>query len=451
MSSFDAKVAPLDSEEVSGVLLLVPGENLNTGVDDFRAHYSDFTTLEQDMLTVASAIYACDLGFKRGEREEITRNISLEIPVVNHHAFQKTKNDLELLLWTLSHDNWTIKFTRADGQPESKRRWPKEKGATILFSGGVDSFAGALELLITRGPDGVQLASHLTANPVTRRSQDELVSYLGTRFHGATKRVALRSGGRNKGKYVFPKDSEREETQRTRSFMYLSVAALAARRSGHNELVVIAENGQMAIHLPLSVARIGSFSTHTAHPEFVLQATAFFSQILDCELKVSNPYLYKTKSEVVAGIAVSDQGALAKSVSCWRGARVPLLNHCGDCVPCLVRRIAFEYNNIVLSEYNHDLFAQDVPNLPEGNEGKRNLVELTEFAHAFVSKTDAELEGLFPDLISTDFDRTAAIEMYRRFAIEARTVLGRYPSPAKLFTPAPNRATRSRPTKAPGK
>jgi len=449
MSSFKAKVASAGCEEVSGTLLLVPGENLRTGLEDFRIEYSDFTTLEEDMLTVASAIYACDLGFKRGEREEITRSISLEIPVVNHHAFQNTKDDLELLLWTLSHDNWTIKFTRIDGQPESKRTWPKEKGATILFSGGVDSFAGALELLIDRGQDGVQLASHVTANPVTRQSQDALVSYLGTRFNGAAKRIALRSGGRNKGKYVFPKDSEREETQRTRSFMYLSVAALAARRSGHNELVVIAENGQMAIHLPLSVARVGSFSTHTAHPEFVVQATAFFSRILDCELKVSNPYLYKTKSEVVATIPASDRVALAQSVSCWRGARVPSFNHCGDCVPCLVRRIAFECNNIVLAEYKHDLFAQDVPNLPEANEGKRNLVELTEFAHAFASKRDGELEGVFPDLISTDFDRTAAIAMYRRFAVEARTVLSRYPGPAKLLAPPSNQGSGSRPAKAP--
>jgi hypothetical protein len=31
------------------------------------------------------------------------------------------------------------------------------------------------------------------------------------------------------------------------------------------QLIYIAENGQMAIHLPLTQARIGAFSTHTAH------------------------------------------------------------------------------------------------------------------------------------------------------------------------------------------
>jgi 7-cyano-7-deazaguanine synthase in queuosine biosynthesis len=449
VNGFKAKVGSAESAEAAGTLLLVAKENLVTGLENFRVEHSDFTTLEEDMLTVASAIFACDLAFKRGEREEITRSITLEVPVVNYHAFQNTKDDLELLLWTLSHDNWSIKFTRVDGQPEPRQTWPKDRGATILFSGGVDSFAGALELLLARGRDGVQLASHVTGNPVTRQSQDDLISYLETRFKGPVNRVALRSGGRNKGKYVFPSDSDREETQRTRSFMYLSVAALAARRSGHNELVLIAENGQMAIHLPLSVARVGAFSTHTAHPEFVAQAASFFSRILDCELKVNNPYLYKTKSEVVATVSASDQGALSQSVSCWRGARVPSFNHCGDCVPCLVRRIAFESNNIVLAEYKHDLLAQDVPNLPEGNEGKRNLVELTEFVHAFASRTDAELEGLFPDLISTDFDRTAAIKMYRRFAVEARTVLSKYPGPAKLLAPLQKQGAGPQPVKAP--
>lgn len=371
MSQFTAKAGSIGSEETPPALILVPRENLRTGLEDFRIKYSDFTTLEADLLTVASAIYACDLGFKRGEREEITRSIFLEIQVVNYHAFQNTKDALEALLWTLSHDNWTLKFSRTLGQPESKRSWPKAKGATILFSGGVDSFAGALELLIKKGWAGVQLASHVTANPLTRQSQDELVSYLEARFSGSANRIAVRSGGRNKGQYTFPNDSEREETQRTRSFMYLSVAALAARRSGHDELVVIAENGQMAIHLPLSVARVGAFSTHTAHPEFVTQATGFLSEILDCELKVSNPYLYKTKSEVVATVPNSDRAALAQSVSCWRGARIPSFNHCGNCVPCLVRRIAFENNNIMLNEYKNDLFAQDVPNLPADDEGEK--------------------------------------------------------------------------------
>jgi hypothetical protein len=170
--------------------------------------------------------------------------------------------------------------------------------------------------------------------------------------------------------------------------------------------------------------------------------------VLDVELHITNPYLYKTKAEVVATVPDADRIALRHSVSCWRGARVSSANHCGDCVPCLVRRIAFEHNNIVLAEYKRDLFASDIPSLPEDDEGKRNLVELAEFAYAFGVKSAAELEHIFPDLISSDFNQTDAIEMYRRFAAEAHGVLSRYPGPKKLLTPS-SLSPAQRPKKAP--
>ena len=423
-----------------GTLFLVPGENLLTGLRDFKAHYPDHTSLEEDLLTVASAIYACDVAFKRGEREEITRSIELHIPVVNHAAFEALKLELELLLWILSDDNWTITFHRVDGQPEAKRDWAVSPGgATILFSGGVDSFAGATELLSEKGVAGVQLASHVTGNRITRQSQEALAAFLETTFGPGLHRISVRTGGRNRGTYSYPPDSEREDTQRTRSFMFLTIAALAARRSGHRELVVIAENGQMAINLPLSSARVGAFSTHTAHPEFVARASEYLGRLLDTAFTIQNPYLYVTKAEVVAGLTTGTRSALGSSVSCWRGARVfSSVNHCGECVPCLVRRIAFEYNGIRLPEYKRDLFADDVPSLPEDHEGKRNLVELASFAYLFATETEAALEYRFPDLINTEFDKSQAITMYRRFANEAETVLRRYTGPARLLPPRPS-------------
>ena len=436
MTTFRAVVAPEESTLASGTLQLVPGENLRTGVDDFGAVYPDFTSLESDTLTVASAIYACDLAFKRGQREEITRSIEVSIQVVNHAAFEGVKADLELLLWTLSHDNWTVNFQHAEGDPEPKKKWRIDGGSTILFSGGVDSFVGAIDILTSGGPQRTQLASHVTGNPITRQSQDDLAAHLGSRF-GAISRITVRSGGRKKGKHPFPSDSEREETQRARSFMFLTVAALAARRSGHNKLVVIAENGQMAIHLPLSPARIGAFSTHTAHPEFVSQAKEFFSRVLDFDFQISNPYLYATKAEVVGRLGATDRTVIDKSVSCWRGSRVSAVNHCGECIPCLVRRIALEHNGIVLAEYKRDLFRESITSLPEDDDGKRNIVELAEFSHTFATQSNAAIEMLFPDLISPDFDKALAIGMYRRFANEADAVLRKYAGTSLVLPPRP--------------
>lgn len=452
MSPLRAVVGSPTTKVEAGVLLLVPEQNLRTGIGDFEKAYPNATSLERDILIVASAIYACDLGFKRGEREDITRDIDLTIPVVNRQAFSSLKDKLELLLWVLSHDNWSITFVRQQGQPETKDDWPSGPGVTVLFSGGIDSFTGSIELLKARGLDEVQLVSHITGNPVTQSSQNELAEYISGKFPGDLKRLIVRSGGRNKGEYKFPSDSDREDTQRTRTFMFLAIAALAARRTGHNELVVIAENGQMAIHIPLSPARIGAFSTHTAHPEFVSLVAEFFSSILDVDLTITNPYLYATKGEVVAKLGAADRAVLGKSVSCWRGARVPTFNHCGECVPCIVRRVALEINGIVLNEYKRDLFA--VPNilaLDEDDEGKRNLVEFTEFAYAFLTKPEANLLDLFPDLINSSFDSKNAISMYRRFAVEAETVLRRYVGPAALLPPAKPKPVRARRKKGTGR
>jgi 7-cyano-7-deazaguanine synthase in queuosine biosynthesis len=417
-------------------LLLQPGGNLYTGINAFSKSFANPTSLENDTLIVASAIYACDLAFKRGERENITRNIELTVPVVNFQAFERLKDELEYILYVLSHDSWNISFERAKGAPEETKDWPSVAGKTLLFSGGLDSLAGAVDLLDELGPDHIQLASHVTANQLTKSSQDHLADYLGKKYKTNPQRIVVRTGGRKFGSLKFPSDTEREETQRTRSFMFLVIAALAARRTGKSKIVMIAENGQMAIHLPLSAARIGAFSTHTAHPEFVAKIGEYFTRLFGYPIYVENPYLYRTKAEVVAKLVEAHKAAISFSVSCWRGSRLgKSYNHCGQCVPCLIRRIALESHNLVLPEYERDLLSEDVGALAPDDEGKRNLVELGEFAYAFEMQTDGELLFNYVDLINEQIDSTAAIGMYRRFANETRAVFGSYPGIGSLLGP----------------
>lgn len=427
----------------SDVLVLRPDWNLRTGIKEFANYFSELTSLEQDLLTVASTIFACDLAFKRGEREEITRSIEVTIAVANFHVFERLNEQLINILWLLSHDNWVIKFERIKGAvAEESRDWAQSNGKTLLFSGGLDSLAGAIDLLDEFGVEGVQLASHITANPVTKQSQETLADYLENKYKAQLHRIVVRTGGRKYKEYEFPSDNEREETQRTRSFMFLAIAALAARRSGKSEIVMIAENGQMAIHLPLSAARIGAFSTHTAHPDFVHEASEFFTALLDFPIHIVNPYLYKTKAETVSKIISKHPAAVKASVSCWRGSRVASdFKHCGECVPCLIRRVSTEYHGLILSEYARDLLNEDINKLATSDEGRRNITELAEFAYIFNSQSDAEIEMVYPDLISAHIDSEQAIAMYRRFALEAQQVLGRY-SGVKgiLHKPEQNRA-----------
>lgn len=407
------------------------GKNLRTGESDFLKRFKQITSLERDLLVLASAIFACDVATKRGMREEITRDMRLTVPVVNFYAFQAQQKQLQRILYILSHDRWTIEFVRVPGEQEPMRDWPQADGKTLLFSGGLDSLAGAVDLLDNLGTAGVQLASHVTGNPVTIGCQKNLHAYLEERYGGSIERVPIRTGGKNDPDLSYPTE-ELEVTQRTRSFTFLTIAVLAARRRGMSKVVMIAENGQMAIHVPLSGARVGAFSTHTAHPQFLARVQEFFRAVLTYPVEIENPYVYKTKAEVVEKLVKEHPSAIPQSVSCWKSARVQ--GHCGLCVPCYVRRIALEFHGLEVDTWDADMFREDVGQLPFDHEGKRNLSELAEFVYNFRTLDDAALDLDYCELNDPSFNRDDAAAMYRRFAEEAHSVLARYPTLAHLLS-----------------
>jgi 7-cyano-7-deazaguanine synthase in queuosine biosynthesis len=428
----------LNGPPVAGadVLRLRPGVNLTTGEAHFRQTFPTLTSLEIDVLTVAASIFACDLAFKRGEREEVIRQISLTIPVVNLPVFNNVREQLRFALYRVSHDAWNITFVQRSGKPEVPRDWYRDElGKVLLFSGGLDSFAAAIQYGDAK--ERVQLVSHITANKVVSGAQEILYEYLKQQFPAQFSRVAIRVGGVDRASrgYPFPPDQTREETQRTRSLLFLALAALTARRRGFGDVVLIAENGQMSIHLPLTAARISAFSTHTAHPEFVSCMGEILSTLLGYSIRILNPFLYLTKAGAVESVVRRHLGAVKETVSCWKASRVSgRYKHCGFCLPCLVRRIAVEANGADLPEYKRNLFSENVGALPPDDDGKCNLIELGEFVRLFEQQnSQALLQDTYPELINPHIDAVQAIAMYQRFAVEARGVFNRYPQVRTLL------------------
>jgi 7-cyano-7-deazaguanine synthase in queuosine biosynthesis len=410
-------------------LLLVPGANLITGVDEITKQLGELTSLETDLLTFVSAVFATDLASRRGPLEAVTRDLELEVPVVNHRLLGELVPDFEEILYFLSEDNWTLRFKSAAGKAEDTREWPEVSGTTLLFSGGLDSLAAAVEFLESSEP--VTLVSHYTRGRATQGAQRALYQALESRYSKPNAWIRARIAARSHATPAFPEDHE--PTQRTRSLMFIVFAGIVARRVGMHRVVTLAENGQMAIHLPLTAARIGAFSTHTAHPEFVARVAPLLIRLLGVEITIDNPYLYRTKGEVIATVATGAPDLIGLAVSCWRASRQALA-HCGQCVPCLIRRIATESHGVITRDYVRDLFTENILGLDPSDDGKRNLIELTEFISQFDgTRSRAELEELYPDLISTYFESAQAVEMYSRFSREARGVFGRYASLAGLL------------------
>lgn len=405
--------------------VLVPGINLSTGETDFRRSFGVCDSIEMDLLLLASSIFAADRATPRGEREDICRHLRISVPVVNLARLFPMVGTIEEILYLLSNDIWEIELRQEQGVPvlgDSSAR-TGSGSRTLLFSGGLDSLAAAVEF--GKGVEPLLLVSHNTHNTVTNKAQKDLMSILvNANFSVAHWQFFVSSRSREG-----LADHDEENSQRVRSFLFLVLGSLVARRRGSSEILFLAENGQLAIHLPLTQGRVGAFSTHTAHPDVLVLMQEILRKALVWELQIVNPYVHKTKAEVIEPVIQKMPEAIAHSNSCWRNARLKgQSTHCGECIPCYVRRIAIESAGDDQTRYARDPWSIDLERAGPEDVGRRNFADLAEFVKRFEVATNEEIMSEWPELYSRNFHADEVIDMYRRFSIEAREVLGRYSS-----------------------
>ena len=403
--------------------VLEVGKNLITGEDHFKKAFGALRSLESDLLLISASIFAADRATARGPREDIARRIELHIPVVNSLRLQPLTRKIEEILRNLSNDAWRINLRQVSGNPEKNIQDAEGGGRTLLFSGGLDSLAAAIEF--GEKEKTLQLVSHITRNPTTVQAQRKLAAELKNRGLNLPHYqffVSSRDGGPSQLKHAV------ENSQRARSFLFLVLGALVARRAGHIEIVYLAENGQMAIHLPLTQGRIGAFSTHTAHPDILVDMEAFLSEALEVPFQISNPYVHLTKAEVIKKVIDLFPDMIPTANSCWRSAHLPAgITHCGECIPCFIRRIAIEYlMSGDLTAYGRDCWEEEIGQLGPEDISRRNIVDLTEFIVQIDRLSTEEIMSEWPELYSLNINDTEVIAMYKRFSQEARTVLSRY-------------------------
>lgn len=287
-----------------------------------------------DFLSIALSVIASDEGCPRNKSPDgWTREIDLTISVVDASFWETQSSSLNDALRFLTGDIWNLHFINGGALPAPRKDAQLRREDTIcLLSGGMDSLIGAIDL--KAAGKKLLLVSQVSKGDKARQR------YFAEQIAGQNSHLQLN--------HLAHPPGTSERSQRARSFIFLGFGVLAATSlatytPGASIDLYIPENGFIGLNVPLTPLRLGSLSTRTTHPYFI----RLIQKILDAadiRVRLVNPYQYLTKGEML--VACKDQAFLQKHIgattSCGRYARTAF-KHCGRCVPCLIRRAAFQH------------------------------------------------------------------------------------------------------------
>ena len=287
-----------------------------------------------DFTIIAMAVVAADKAVLRKKSADgWTRKIELCIYLHDAPKWRQEKRKLEEMLRFLSGDFWVLNI---NALPESlvpqKKYDLRQQDCICLLSGGMDSLVGAIDLHEEgRNP--------LFVSQTVRGDAEHQREY------------AMQFGINNLCQWSnnIKKKGESEISTRARSMVFFAFALLAScgidcNAQGRKELFV-PENGYISLNMPLDPLRTGSLSTKTTHPVYMKAMQEIWNDV-GINIDFVLPYKYKTKGEVLMDCKNQDlmKKLIFGSTSCGKYQRK--LQHCGVCVPCLVRRAAFLKNNL---------------------------------------------------------------------------------------------------------
>jgi 7-cyano-7-deazaguanine synthase in queuosine biosynthesis len=387
-----------------------------------------------DLLDLACALYLADIATPRGRAEEWVRTISLDIPLRDPQFWASTQDTLLHLLYTLTRDNWRLRFhQRIPSEEPAPTAHVPDVDCVCLLSGGLDSMAGAAMLLHTgRRP---LLVSHSSGNPTVGTAQRQTVAALERLAPGRLQTVMARVEPHLSGRQAlpYPPPEMRENSRRVRSLLFLALGVMAAHAAEVSE-VYLCENGILTAALPLTPARSGSLSTRSTHP-LALQLLGEILELADCDCNILNPFVHQTKGEAVRTFLKPpfSPSENLQTVSCWAAGRQN--RQCGGCIPCLLRRIA-----LLASGLPDEAYMMDVLGSPEqyrGTDAYGNLVDLLTQTAEMFARTDFELLVEHPqllDLESSGLSVMDTVKTLRRHAAEVQhVVLSHFPASAALL------------------
>lgn len=398
-----------------------PNVSMHLRLDGKQLALDKLDADSRDLVDVGTAIFIADaISQRKNAPDSWTRSLRFLVPVAHPPNWSQATLTLADTMRFLSGDHWAFDWPKRDPLPPAPRHraaFPDGVDVVCLFSGGVDSLLGA-NLLLAEGKR-VLLVGHQSEG-ATAAAQERLVSVLRTRYPGSVwfLQAGIRRSLRGRPQFLLPRPLE--NTHRVRSFLFLSLAVAVARTLKVSQ-VYIPENGLIALNVPTQISRLGSCSTRTAHPRFLMGFQKVLAESGLYHGEIRNPFLYLSKTDMILDAPKELKALLRRSTSC---ARPNLHNHlgvshCGYCTPCVFRRLAMSAAGLDNpTDYAFKIFEDPSHIRTEKGADIRALVG---FATAIASASAAQLDalvlshGFFPPSAGKDFGPKAT-ESYAPWA-----------------------------------
>lgn len=333
----------------------------------------------KDLLEIAAYVFAADRKTKRGTFDSVeyhgwSRSFHFVVKVRDHHFWNQgtIKAQLSELLVFMTGDK-SYRFTFIKGHftgqasffdQEQFKIVPEKATSIILFSGGLDSMAGVLHKLNTSNDD-ICLISHVS-QPGTGKTQNAIFEALERDFPDRCKHYKFKCNLKG--------DNAAEETQRSRSFLYSSIAfALAGAYS--QDRFYFYENGITSINFMKREDLINARASRTTHPKSLGLLSNFFSVVNTSPILIEQPFQFYTKTDILNIIKeYKKESYINSTVSCSK-TRTKSQNatHCGGCSQCVDRRFAV-YGSILEDFDGNAIYDLDFIHQPIGDRGMKSTI-----------------------------------------------------------------------------
>lgn len=420
--------------------------NITLSIKDVHSKmFKEVPSLFHDLLEIASYIYTADQCIRRGADNVDSfgdgwrRDLHFVVPVRNPDFWKSSRiqDTLCSTLEFLSDDQYQFDFVKLEQDHQFQNylefndvhqvyRKPEQ---VVMFSGGLDSLAGAIDEIVNQ-KRRVVLVTHRSTSKFSKR-------------HRTLNQMLAEKSGDNAPHHITVKVHKIKElnydyTQRSRSFLYVSIGATIAKMLGLNS-VRFYENGVISLNLPVCAQVVGGRATRTTHPKVIKGFQDIISLVADEPFVVENPYIWKTKADVIK--VISDAGCqdlIRHSMSCthtWEMSNQH--THCGGCSQCIDRRFAILAANADMHDpverYKFDVFTES----REIHNKKKNVEKIMAAAYLERANQVKNLSGVtqfissYPDVgrvfkfLSGDTGQAAqrVFDLYKRHANEVMGAL----------------------------